>query len=125
MKAKIDLALQALLGLILLVFGLNKFLNFLPAPEMPEAAAGFFGALYATGYMLPLIALTEVVVGLLLLARMWSALALVVLVPVTLNIVLFHLFLAPGGIGVGAVVFALNLYLLFVHLPKYRPLLDR
>ena len=81
------------------------------------------GALAETGYMFTLIALTEVVTGALLLLRLYSALALVVLMPVSVNIVLFHVCLAPAGGVPGYVLAAINIYLLFVYLPKYRPLL--
>lgn len=123
MKNKIDIGLQALLGLAFLVFGLNKFIGFMPPPELPPDAGAFMQALGKTGYMIPLIGLTEVVAGALLLSRLWSALGLFILAPVSVNIVLFHLFLAPAA-GVPAYVLAaINLYLLFAYLPKYRPML--
>ena len=123
MKDQVNTGIQGLLGFAFLIFGLNKFLNFMPPPELPEPAAAFFGALFATGYMVPLIALTEIVAGALLLVRKFSALALILLTPVSVNIVLFHLALAPAE-GVPAYVLAgINVYLLFSYLPKYRPLL--
>lgn len=124
MKKKTQIGLQALLGFAMLVFGLNKFFGFLPPPEMPEAAGNFFGALAATGYMVPLIAIVEIVAGALLLARRFSALALVLLAPVSVNIVLFHLALAPTGGVPGYVLAGINLYLLFNYLPKYKPMLE-
>lgn len=124
-KSKVNIGIQAILGVILLVVGSNKFLHFMPNPEMPEEASSFMGALMETGYMLPLIAITEIVAGLLLLLRVWSALALVLIVPVSLNALLFHTFLAPGSIFMALVVAALNLYLLFVYLPKYKPMLSQ
>jgi len=93
--AKLVLVLRILLGLIFTVFGLNGFFDFLEAPEMPEAAGAFFGALAATGYMLPLIKGVEVVGGILLLLGRYVPLALILLGPVAVNILLFHLFLAP------------------------------
>ena len=124
MKKKINLVLQALLGLALLVFGLNKFFFFLPMPEeLPEGVQKFFEGASATGYLMPLVGLTEAVVGALLLLRLWSALALVLLAPISVNIVLFHWNLDPAGIGLAIFVAGLNLYLLFTYLPKYRPLL--
>lgn len=123
MKTKIDYGLQFLLGLAFLVFGLNKFIGFMAPPDLPPAAGAFMGALAETGYMLPFIGLTEAVTGALLLARFRSSLALVLLAPVVLNIVLFHLFLAPAG-GVPAYLLAAILvYLLFQYLPQYRQLL--
>ena len=124
MKKKIDLGLQALLGLAFVVFGLNKFIGFMPPPDLPMAAGSFMGALAETGYMFPLIALTEIVAGALILARFYSALGLVLLAPISVNIVLFHLSLAPSG-GMPAYVLAgINIYLLFQNLDKYRGLLS-
>ena len=61
---------RILLGSIVVVFGLNGFLHFLPQPPVPEAAGAFFGALAATGYMLPLVFGAQVVGGGLVLAGM-------------------------------------------------------
>ena len=124
MKNKIDSGLQILLGLAFVVFGLNKFIGFMPPPELPPAAGAFMGALAETGYMFPLIALTEIVAGALILSRIFTPLGLVILMPISVNIVLFHLVLAPAG-GVPAYVLAaLNVYLLFVYKPKYDPILS-
>ena len=48
------------------------------------------GALMDTGYLWPLIKVTEIVCGVLLILGMFVPLALVVLAPVVLNILLFH-----------------------------------
>lgn len=112
-----------LLGIILFVFGLNKFLQFLPAPEMAGAPAEFFGALMATGYMMPLIAIVEIVSGALLLSNRFVPLALVLVAPVTVNILLFHLVLDIASIPVGGLAFLMNLYLLFAYKKYYDPML--
>ena len=122
-KPKIRSIAQVALGLLVLFTGVNKFAKFMSMPEMPEAATAFMRALADTGYMMPLIALTEIVVGVLLVAHLWSALALLLLAPVSVNIILFHLALAPGSILLGLVVAFLNLYLLFVYKDAYAPLL--
>lgn len=112
-----------LLGIILFVFGLNKFLQFLPAPEMTGAPGEFFAALFATGYMFPFIAVVEIVSGALLLSNRFVPLALVLSAPVTLNILLFHLVLDIATIPVGGLTFLLNLYLLFAYKKYYDPML--
>lgn len=60
-----------LLGLPLVVFGLNLFFNFIPQPEvaMPEKAMVFVGALVTSGYMMPMIGITQLVTGVLLLVN--------------------------------------------------------
>ena len=89
---------RLLLGLIFFVFGLNGIFNFIPAPAvMPQAALDYFGALMATKFFMPLLIATEIICGALLLARVASPLALVILAPVTLNIMLTHVFLTPGA----------------------------
>lgn len=102
---------RLLLGLVFLVFGLNGFLHFIPNMPMPDAAVAFFGALAATGYMMPLLFTTQVVGGVLLLSGMYVPLGLALLAPVIVNIFLFHLFLAPGGLVIAIIVAAIELFL--------------
>lgn len=122
-KSKINSAIQVVLGLLLLATGINKFVPFMGSHEMPDAANQFMQALGATGYMMPMIAITEILVGALLVIHLWSALALVLLAPLSVNVVLFHIFLAPDAIAMALAVALLNLYLLFVYRAKYMPML--
>ncbi|PCC70160.1 hypothetical protein SAMN02745121_03519 [Nannocystis exedens] len=106
---------RSLLGLLFLVFGLNGFFHFMPTPPHPARAGEFLGALAATGYMFPLIKGTEVVAGALLLSGRLVPLALVLLAPVIVNIVAFHLALAPGGYGMLAFIVGLEAYLAWAY----------
>ncbi len=123
MKRKIDIALRILLGAPMLLSGLNKFFMFLPQPEVAGRAGEFIGALAGSGYMMPMIALVEIVAGVLLLSGLFQPLALVALLPITLNIVLFHLFMAPEGTIIGLVFFGLNVYLAIPIWNSFRPML--
>ena len=82
---------------------------------MPEAAGNFMGALAATGYFFTFLKIVETLCGLLLLIGRFVPLALCVLAPVVINIVLFHLFLAPGGILFGLIALILGLYLAWCY----------
>ena len=124
MNSIVTMVLRIILGLILIIFGANKFAGFMPAPELPEAAGNFMGALAKTGYMFPLIGAVEVIVGLLLVLKKWVPFALILLAPVAVNMVLFHLKLAPGGIGPAAVVTILNVILIYANWDKFKPLFD-
>ena len=117
-------AARLLLGLIFFVFGLNGFLHFLPQPPMSGPPAAFFGALLATGYMIPLIKGTEVIGGALLLSGRYVPLALTLLAPDIVNIVAFHAFLAPSGIALPLVVLALEIGLAWSHRASYRGVLE-
>jgi uncharacterized membrane protein YphA (DoxX/SURF4 family) len=121
---KMTLGAQIILGLMFTVFGLNGFFNFIPMPkEIPEASMKFAGALMATGYFFPFLKGLEVLCGLLLLSGFYSALALVILAPITINILLFHAFLDPSGTLMGVVIIILQLIAAYGHKQKYSALL--
>ena len=115
---------RILLGLVFLVFGLNGFLHFIPNPPPPPAAGAFFGALAATRYMFVLIFGTQVIGGALLLVGMMVPFALVILAPVIVNIIAFHIFLVPAGLPLAIVVTALELYLAWRNRSAFAPLFD-
>jgi uncharacterized membrane protein YphA (DoxX/SURF4 family) len=115
-------AVRLTLGLIFTVFGLNGFLHFIPQPPTTPEAMAFGGALAATGYMFPLIKATEIVAGVLLLAGRAVPFALTLLAPVVVNIVAFHLFLAPAGAALGLIALALGLYLAWTERTVFAPL---
>jgi len=122
MNSKLTLVVRILLGLILVVFGANKFFNFMPMPPMEGAPGEFMGALVKSGYMFPLIGFTEVVAGILLLINKWKGLALIFAAIISVNIVMFHLALAPAGIGLAAVVAVLNSILMYANWNKFKTL---
>jgi hypothetical protein len=123
LKRSLPAVTRTALGLIFTVFGLNGFLNFIPQPPAPEAAAAFGGALAATGYMFPLLKSTEIISGLLLLTGRYVPLALTVLAPIIVNIVAFHAFLAPGGLGIAFFVLAAELALAWWYRDAFRTVL--
>jgi uncharacterized membrane protein YphA (DoxX/SURF4 family) len=104
---------RLLLGLIFVVFGLNMWFHFIPIPPLPEGspAAAFMGAIYMTGF-LTVVKVLEVAGGLLLLTGRYTNLALVLLGPVVVNIILFHVFLVGGGYAMPALLGVLSLIVL-------------
>ena len=122
---KLNIAAQALLGLIFFVFGLNGFLNFIPTPDdLPEKVAAFMGAMVATGYFLPVLKAVETLSGLLLLIRKFPALALVLLAPIVVQILLFHVFMEPSGLPIAILVVVLEGYLgFFVYKDRFKAVL--
>jgi uncharacterized membrane protein YphA (DoxX/SURF4 family) len=113
---------RILLGLVFLIFGLNGLLHFMPNPPEPPPAGAFFGALAGTGYMLALIFGTQIIGGALLVLGVEVPFALVILAPVIVNIVAFHLFLAPAGLPVAIVVATLEVILAWHYRAAFAPL---
>lgn len=106
---------RLLLGLVFVVFGLNGFLNFLNTGPMPTGLAGqFLGALFVSHYLW-VVAGLQVVGGLLLLVNRFVPLALVLLGPIIVNILLYHLFLNTAGIPLAIVVTILWFIVFYAH----------
>jgi uncharacterized membrane protein YphA (DoxX/SURF4 family) len=104
---------RVLLGLIFVTFGLNMFLNFIPMAPPPEGPARqFMTALFMSHYLYVVGAL-QVVGGLILLSGRWMPLGLTLLGPVIVNIVCFHVLMAPAGLPMAIVVSLLALFLLW------------
>ena len=90
--------------MIFVVFGLNGFLNFLDMGPPPAGLAGqFIGALFVSHYYWVIAAL-QVAGGALLLVNRFVPLALVLLGPIIVNIICYHVFLNPSGAALAAVV---------------------
>lgn len=87
-------------------------------PPLPEGspAASFFAAFAPTGY-LTFVKVCEVVGGLLVAIPRTRCLGLLLLGPIIVNIVAFHVFVAGDGVKdpVVIAVCVLALYLLFVE----------
>ncbi|HEY1494841.1 MAG TPA: hypothetical protein VGF49_09865 [Candidatus Solibacter sp.] len=102
-----------LAGVIFLVFGLNGFLNFIPMPPPAGIAGQFMGALYASHYLWVIFAF-QLVAAVLLLVNRFVPFAVAVLAPVIVNILVFHISMAPSGLPLALFV-AVLWALIFVN----------
>lgn len=98
------------LGLLFVYAGLQKFKSEAPKPKVNtevQAAAqelppnvvkikAYIGGLKQTGYFWPMLGIAEILCGVLLLSQVFALLGAVMLIPLTLNIFLFEVFLGDG-----------------------------
>jgi putative oxidoreductase len=115
---------RILLGLIFVVFGLNIFLHFIPMPPMPDTPATQFGKILMQSHYMLVVGALQAVGGLLLLLGRYVPLGLVLLGPVIVNILLFHIFLQPSGFAPGLVAAVLALFLLWRYRSAFAGLLQ-
>ncbi len=95
-----------------------------PPPQMTPQAAAFSEAMMSTGYLMTLVKVTELICGILLIVNFWAPLATVILFPVSVNIVFFHVCLTePKDIPMSIVVILANLFLAFAYRKNYVGLL--
>jgi uncharacterized membrane protein YphA (DoxX/SURF4 family) len=104
-----------MLGGVLIVFPLNALFLKLFSPKIPERGAALMNAMRESGYLLQFVQWTELVVGILIVSGYFQVVALLILLPVSINIFLFHLFLAPPIYGPGLIILLLNILLLYPH----------
>ena len=116
------LVLRILLGLIFFAGSLTYFFA-APPPPMAGPAGAFAGAMMATGYFFPVLKATELIGGLLLLSGFFVPLALIILAPITLQIVLFHSFLLPQGMYLQAAMLVIHVILGYLYRNSYREIL--
>lgn len=116
--------IRMILGLCLLFFGISKLVhfNFLPVHIYTGDAALFIDSLTNSGYILKVVGIFEVFIGILLLLGKWVPFALILLAPISVNILLFHIFLDTPGLLIAIIVVLLNLILIYKHWKTFRPL---
>jgi uncharacterized membrane protein YphA (DoxX/SURF4 family) len=105
---------QILLGIVFVVFGSNAFLHFIPMPPPTGHAGEFIGAMFVSGYF-QVVAVLQIVGGLLLLSGRFASLGLILVGPIVVNILLYHTFLEPSGLPLAIVVAILSLVVLASH----------
>ena len=114
---------RGLLGLIFVVFGSNAFLHFIPMPPLPQNLAGdYLRVFFASGYVYVIGGL-QVIGGLLLLLGRFVPLGLTILGAIIVNILLFHMLMAPEGLPPAIVVTVLELFLLWRYRDAFAGLL--
>jgi hypothetical protein len=124
MKNKIFNIVSVLFGLLLINGGLNKFFNYMPVPEnLPEPLIKDSMALLEISWLMPLIATAELIGGLLILFPGTRALGILIVIPVMAGVLLTHLTVAPDGILMALVIWAVIGWIIWENRNKFLQLL--
>lgn len=123
MKQKILTIVSVLFGLMMLNSGLNKFFNYLPAPEdLPEPMMNDFMAFMEISWLMPLIAIAEILGGVLFMIPRTRALGALVIFPVMVGILLTHIIVEPNGLPIALILWVILLWAMWENREKYKPL---
>lgn len=124
MKKKILLGVSILFGLMFINSGLNKFFNYMPMPkDLPENLMRIMTVFMEIGWLIPLIAVAEIVGGTLFITNKYRALGAIIIFPVMIGILLTHIVNAPSGLPVALVLLAINLWVIIENREKYLPMI--
>ncbi len=120
----VKLIICVLFGLMFINAGLNKFLNYMPMPEMTAEEMKIFGAFGVLTWLMPLIATFEIIGGVLFAIPKTRALGAIVIFPIMVGIIAHHLTLAPQNTIIAVVLMLINLWIIFDNMNKYKPMIN-
>jgi hypothetical protein len=89
---------------------------------MSPQAAAFSGGLYGSGYFFQFLKGLEIICGLALIINRFTALFLLVLFPISVNIFLYHVELLPSGAPMASVILLIHLFLAYAYRKYYASL---
>jgi putative oxidoreductase len=124
MKKKILFGVSLLFGLMFINSGLNKFFNYMPMPkDMPENMTKLMGAINEIGWLFPLVAIAEIVGGVLFVTNKYRALGAIIIFPVLVGILLTHILIAPSGLPLVLALWGIELWVIIENREKYLPMI--
>lgn len=115
----VAIIVRILIGLMFVMAFTMITFNLAPQPKLTGNAQLFMTGMMAAKYFMPLLMWTEFVCGLAFLIGRFVPLATVVIFPVTLNILLYHIFVDPAGLGVAVPLILGNLFLAYYYRKHY------
>ncbi|MGL4596808.1 MAG: DoxX family protein, partial [Bacteroidia bacterium] len=117
--------LSLLFGLMFINGGLNKFFMYMPMPENPPAEGmKDFMAMIEISWLMPLIAIVEIIAGLLIIIPKTRALAAIMLFPIMVGILLTHLLVDTSTLPVALILCAILGWIIFENRAKYLPMIQ-
>jgi putative oxidoreductase len=114
--------IRTLIGLLLLFASVSYFFHLFPEPPVTGNMKLFNDGIKASGYLMPLVKAVELICGLSFVSGKFNKLTYIVLMPIVINILFTHVFLAPEGIPVASFLFLGNLFLIYSKWDSYKGL---
>ena len=112
--------IRTLFGLLLLYASISYFLHLTPEQASTGDFKAFQVGIVASTYLMPLAKSIELLCGLAFVSGRFVALANILILPITVNILFINYFLAPEGMPLALFLFLGNLFLIYVHWDNYK-----
>lgn len=123
MKNKVLFVFSLLFGLIFINSGLNKIFQYMPMPkDMPENMMKVVEAFGAIVWLMPLIAVVEIIGGILVIIPKYRALGAIMIFPIMIGILMTHIFNAPSGLPIALILLAVLAWIMIENRAKYTSL---
>jgi putative oxidoreductase len=110
---------RILMGLMFLFASVVVLFHLVKQPAPQGKTKIFMEGVAATGYLMTLIKVTELLCAIALLVGRFAPLATVVIFPITINIFLYHAFIGPEGLVMAVLLLLGNLFLAYAYRKHY------
>jgi uncharacterized membrane protein YphA (DoxX/SURF4 family) len=114
---------RILMGLMFAFASIAFFFKLFDAPEQTGSVKIFNDGIEASGYLMPTVKVFELLCAIAFLSGRFVPLATVVILPIILNILLFHAFLQPSGLPIAVLLLIGDLFLAYYYRDKYKSML--
>ena len=115
---------RVLMGLLFLFASIVVLFKLVPQPEQTGNVKIFMEGVNASGYLMPLIKITELLCGIAFVAGRFVPFATVVIAPIIVNIFFFHAFVDTSGLPVAVFLVLANIFLAYANWDKFKPILE-
>lgn len=112
-------------GLMFINSGLNKLFHYLPVPELSEELQKTDRAFETIAWLMPLVAIVEIVGGILFIIPKTRALGAIIVFPIMIGIILHHIYYAPESLLMAAIFFIVNIWIIIDNRTRYLPLIKK
>ena len=113
-----------LFALMFINAGLDKFLHYMPMPEMTPEMKPVFEAFGTLSWLTPLTGVIELVAGILILFPKTRALGAIMILPVMVGILCHNATFMPSGLLIAGVLFLINLWMIGDNWKKYQTMVS-
>jgi len=119
----VKLILFTLFGLMFINAGLDKFLHYMPIPELEPEVVKAGEAFMTITWLMPLVGAVELIAGLLFIFPKTRLLGALMIFPVMVGIMLHNAVYMPSGLAIAGIFFLINLWVLYENKQKIKGLL--
>ncbi len=117
------LIVRILMGLMFAFASIAFFFKLMPQPELSGNVKIFMEGITASVYLMTTVKIIELLCAAAFLSGRFVPLAAVVIFPININILLFHVFLDPSSLLIAVLLVIGNLFLAYYHRDKYKAIL--
>ena len=118
MNPKVIMILRLLLGAMMLLFGIDKFFQFLNVPPIP-GDGGKLMDIYARSGFLTILGVLETLAGIALLVNRFVPIALIITIAILFNATLIHLMYDPQNVIAALLGMIIGIVLVFSDKERY------